>query len=80
MIRSETCFLRATILASSRPLIFDSSSTTWSIRASICRSYSMSLSSVPGLMPMVWVPLNIMCSWKWEMPVMPGRSLTEPTR
>src|SRR6266571_7123935 len=25
-------------------------------------------------------PLNIMCSKKWEMPVMPGASLREPTR
>ena len=28
---------------------------------------------------MVSVPLNIMCSKKWLMPVMPGRSFTEPT-
>ncbi len=25
-------------------------------------------------------PLNIMCSKKWEIPVIPGRSLREPTR
>jgi hypothetical protein len=29
--------------------------------------------------PIVSVPLNIMCSKKWLMPVMPGRSFTEPT-
>jgi hypothetical protein len=29
--------------------------------------------------PIVLVPLNIMCSKKWLMPVMPGRSLTLPT-
>jgi len=28
---------------------------------------------------MVLVPLNIMCSKKWLMPVMPGRSFTLPT-
>ncbi len=28
---------------------------------------------------MVRVPLNIMCSKKWLMPVMPGRSFAEPT-
>src|SRR5262245_40979546 len=32
------------------------------------------------VVPIVRVPLNIMCSKKWLMPVMPGRSLTEPTR
>ena len=33
-----------------------------------------------SLVPMVFVPLNIMCSKKWLRPVMPGRSFTEPTR
>ncbi len=33
-----------------------------------------------SFVPMTWVPLNIMCSKKWLMPVMPGRSFTEPTR
>ena len=28
---------------------------------------------------MVGVPLNIMCSKRWAMPVMPGRSLALPT-
>src|SRR5579872_2071089 len=28
---------------------------------------------------MVSVPLNIMCSKRWAVPVMPGRSLEEPT-
>ena len=28
---------------------------------------------------MVRVPLNIMCSKRWAMPVIPGRSFTEPT-
>ncbi len=79
-IRAETCFLSAATLASSRPLTFESSAATWSIRASIWRLYSSSLASVPGLMPIERVPLNIMCSWKWEIPVMPGRSFTEPTR
>ncbi len=32
-----------------------------------------------SLVPMVLVPLNIMCSKKCEMPVIPGRSLAEPT-
>ena len=32
-----------------------------------------------SLVPMVRVPLNIMCSKRWLMPVMPARSLTEPT-
>ena len=32
-----------------------------------------------SLVPMMRVPLNIMCSKKWLMPVMPSRSLTEPT-
>ena len=32
-----------------------------------------------SLVPMVRVPLNIMCSKKWLMPVMPARSFTEPT-
>ena len=31
------------------------------------------------VVPMVRVPLNIMCSKRCEMPVMPGRSFTEPT-
>ena len=29
--------------------------------------------------PIVFVPLNIMCSKKWLIPVIPGRSFTEPT-
>jgi len=33
-----------------------------------------------SLVPIVLVPLNIMCSKKWLIPVMPGRSFTEPTR
>jgi hypothetical protein len=32
-----------------------------------------------SLVPMVRVPLNIMCSKKWLSPVMPGRSFTDPT-
>ena len=32
-----------------------------------------------SLVPIVLVPLNIMCSKKWLMPVIPGRSFTEPT-
>ena len=32
-----------------------------------------------SLVPMVRVPLNIMCSKRWLMPVMPSRSFTEPT-
>ena len=32
------------------------------------------------VVPIVFVPLNIMCSKKWLIPVIPGRSLTEPTR
>jgi hypothetical protein len=28
---------------------------------------------------MTSVPLNIMCSWTWALPVMPGRSLIDPT-
>ncbi len=67
-------------MASSRPLTLASSAATWSISASICRLYSSSFASVPALMPIERVPLNIMCSWKCEMPVMPGRSFTEPTR
>src|SRR2546428_10942039 len=31
------------------------------------------------LVPRVWVPLNIICSNKCEMPVTPGCSFTEPT-
>ncbi len=79
-ISSDTCFLSTASLASSRPLTFDSSAATWSISASICRLYSSSFASVPALMPIERVPLNIMCSWKCEMPVIPGRSFTEPTR
>jgi hypothetical protein len=30
--------------------------------------------------PYFFAPLNIMCSNRCEMPVMPGRSLREPTR
>ncbi len=33
---------------------------------------------LPG--PRLCVPLNIMCSMKWDTPVSPGRSLREPTR
>jgi hypothetical protein len=33
-----------------------------------------------SLVPMTRVPLNIMCSKKWLIPVMPGLSLAEPTR
>ncbi len=36
-------------------------------------------SAPASAVPIVSVPLNIMCSKKWLMPVMPGRSLTEPT-
>ena len=32
-----------------------------------------------SLVPMTRVPLNIMCSKRWLMPVMPSRSFTEPT-
>ncbi len=32
-----------------------------------------------SLVPMVRVPLNIMCSNRWLIPVMPSRSFTEPT-
>ena len=32
-----------------------------------------------SLVPIVLVPLNIMCSKRWLMPVIPSRSLTEPT-
>src|ERR1043166_8905631 len=32
-----------------------------------------------SLVPMGGVPLNIMCSKRWAMPVMPGRSLELPT-
>ena len=32
------------------------------------------------VVPIVLVPLNIMCSKKWLIPVIPGRSFTEPTR
>ena len=32
-----------------------------------------------SFVPMVWVPLNIMCSKKWLIPVIPGRSFAEPT-
>ena len=39
----------------------------------ICRSCSMSR------VPIVCVPLNIMCSNRCATPVMPGRSYTEPT-
>ena len=42
--------------------------------AMIFRSCRMSL------VPMVSVPLNIMCSKRWEIPVMPVISLAEPTR
>ncbi len=38
----------------------------------------MTRSNSPGAR--VFVPLNIMCSKKCEMPVMPGRSLRLPTR
>ena len=31
------------------------------------------------LVPMVRVPLNIMCSKRWLIPVIPSRSFTEPT-
>jgi hypothetical protein len=34
-------------------------------------------SNCPG--PYFFAPLNIMCSKRWLMPVMPGRSLREPT-
>ena len=33
-----------------------------------------------SFVPIVFVPLNIMCSKKWLSPVIPGRSLAEPTR
>ncbi len=39
---------------------------------------SSTLSNCPG--PYFLAPLNIMCSKRWLMPVMPGRSLREPTR
>ena len=32
-----------------------------------------------SFVPIVWVPLNIMCSKKWARPVIPGRSFAEPT-
>ena len=32
-----------------------------------------------SFVPIVFVPLNIMCSKKWLIPVIPGRSFTEPT-
>ncbi len=32
-----------------------------------------------SFVPIVCVPLNIMCSKKWARPVIPGRSLAEPT-
>ncbi len=30
--------------------------------------------------PYFFAPLNIMCSNRWLIPVIPGRSLREPTR
>ena len=39
---------------------------------------SITLSSSPG--PYFLAPLNIMCSKKCEMPVVPGRSLRDPMR
>ena len=30
-------------------------------------------------MPITWVPLNIMCSKRWLIPVIPSLSFTEPT-
>ena len=50
------------------------SSRTFSWSSMSFKSASMSL------VPMTFVPLNIMCSKKWLRPVMPGRSFTEPTR
>ena len=42
--------------------------------------YSITFKSSSILeVPIVWVPLNIMCSKRWATPVTPGRSLTEPT-
>ena len=38
----------------------------------ICRNISP--------LPSFGVPLNSMCSTQWEIPVMPGPSLREPTR
>src|SRR5512137_822915 len=49
------------------------SALTASIFAMSSRSFLMSV------VPTTWVPLNIMCSNKWDSPVIPGRSLTEPT-
>jgi hypothetical protein len=49
------------------------SARTFSCSSMMRRSASMSL------VPMTRVPLNIMCSKRWLMPVMPSRSFTEPT-
>ena len=46
---------------------------------SSCRSLS-SASRRASRVPIVFVPLNIMCSKRWAIPVMPGRSLALPTR
>ena len=47
-------------------------------RTRSCSSMSFRSASM-SVVPMVWVPLNIMCSKKWLIPVIPGRSLAEPT-
>ena len=39
----------------------------------------ISRSFAASFVPIVGVPLNIMCSKRWLMPVMPGRSFTLPT-
>ncbi len=52
---------------------FSISARTASCSARIWASLALSL------VPIVFVPLNIMCSNRCEMPVMPGPSLTEPT-
>ena len=50
------------------------------MRARSTRCFSRYSASAAGFeVPIVSVPLNIMCSKKWLMPVMPGRSFTEPT-
>ena len=47
-------------------------------RTSLC-SVRNSASRFASRVPIVSVPLNIMCSKKWLIPVIPGRSLTLPT-
>ena len=53
-------------------------SARMAVRTRSCSSMSFR-SATMSVVPMVWVPLNIMCSKKWLIPVIPGRSFTEPT-